>query len=282
MHAASRRRALIAVCLSLTSIATLVVASPATAQGDLGTAAPEDAAASAASATWYEAAATVREFVRANPQPPNPGASAPLAQHARFAEAKLEWLERFPFEAGLRQWDCTLSEVVHVRVASTADQPARVDTAMVVDCEEGGRVPGLGVILSPRPEATEAPEAGGGPVATCAEMRQGRQCLTVYPVSENDTSVDYTWNGSTSTVGRLRIEALPPIWPTTCGVGTHVASGPLFELKPGQSTALFTSPAPGVVRSAIWEETNASGGASVRSVLCVLEPAQPKTWTPIS
>jgi hypothetical protein len=274
MRAMSSQRALIAVCLSLTSIATLAVASPAAAQGAPGGAAPSVSAAS--SATSLGAAAIVREFVAADPQPRYPGASAPYEVHERYATARLEWLERFPFEAGVRQWGCTLSEVVHIPVGSTVTQPAHVDTAMVVGCQEAGTVPALAAILAPRSEVDEPSATGEEPAATCADLRQGRQCLTVYPIDQNTTSADYTWNGSTPIVGRIRIEQLPPIWPSACGVGTHVASGPLLELKPGQSTALFTSPAPGIVRSAIWDEANASGGATVRSVLCVLEPAQPR------
>jgi hypothetical protein len=249
---------------AMVSAARLAPTSVTAAEGQLPT------------ADTREAAMRVLEFVTAHPRPPHPGASAPRAEIERYAKLRLDWLRAFPFDAGVEQWGCTLSQVVHIWVPSTDAQPAHVDTAMVVDCQDAGAVPGLASILAPRAEIEDGGGGTAAPVATCADLREGHQCLTVFPVDQNDTSVDYTWNGTTSTVGRLRIEALPAIWPTACGVGTPVATGPVLPMKPGESTSLFTAPAPGTVRSGIWEEANASGSLSIRSVFCALEPAQPK------
>jgi hypothetical protein len=247
----------------------LAVAAPTAAEA--ATDDPGSHRAGIVDATAASAAADrVRDHLTVHPAP-EPGG----------VDERLAWLRAFPFADGLAQWGCELGEVDHSIVPATVGSAARVQTALTSDCGPETDMPGLAELTRPRTGVLDGTEARGiDPVATCSTLRQASQCLTAFPAGQRETGGSYTWLGTGPMTGRLRIEGLPPMWPTACGVGTPQAVGPTFTVQPGDTVWLFVDPAPGTVRSVTWDEFVGGGTPVVRSVFCALEPPQPTSDLP--
>jgi len=222
------------------------------------------------------AARAVQHYLDTTPKPVRPSIDA-VDQHQAYEQAALTWITEFPFAAGVAQWGCTALDWEHSLVPSSDGGPDDVTSWWTIRCPSG-YVPAYGDFFTVRPDVSSTPDA----VASvspfpelCQLILKGEHCFmySTNPVTgETVYSPTYFWAGDSGpTYGRLRVGSAPPVWPA-CSEGSTIAALPVQSLQPNTGVGAAFPPAPGTVKSLIWEEADASGNIiGVRSMRCGLE-----------
>lgn len=151
-----------------------------------------EAGPSTPSAEARRAAEEVERYVDSHPRPHIPESSTRSALSA-YAQELYAFLADFPWEAGLRQWDCSLRSEAEVSLhPETEDHPAYAGSSYGSRCGADGQgyAPTSEEIITPRGDALfSSSDAGSGRPARalrgCRTLSDGQHCLSFSPSAQS-------------------------------------------------------------------------------------------------
>jgi hypothetical protein len=290
----------LAVVVGGLPVAGAALAAPAMAVTEAADAAPPEATASGPKPPTEQArsaARAVKAYRDSTPYPEYPGVDATGSARTDYEQASLRWMQEFPYEAGMAQWNCVGTIWEHELRPSADGGPDYVATAWGFGCPDGW-FPKFGQIFEPRPDAIEGPgdaaALGGTPIdaarsvdpaevasssvppeSNCLLIRDGQHCFehaANTPTGKTLWFATYYWWGAGTMTGRYRVGSVAPVWPA-CSEGSPIDAGAITTLQPKNGVGYVFDPQPGTVKSLIWDEADSSGNITgVRSVRCELEP----------
>lgn len=220
------------------------------------------------------AARRVQAYLEETPKPARPGADASAAEREVYGAAALRWMQGFPFAAGWAQWNCTAISWSFWRAPSADAGLDHIEAEYVFECLDG-YIPSWGDVFIARPDAINPAVSLTAQEMDCLRIRDGDHCFTegTDPISGAATwNTSYYWQGTGSMTGRYRVGSVPAIWPA-CSDGAIIRTGLLMTLAAGRGGGYVNTPAPGTVKSLIWDEADENGNITgMRSMRCLLEP----------
>jgi len=210
--------------------------------GPAATGAPDSADGSTRSEREIAAAVEVRDYLRAQERPAEPGPSATQEAPDSFGDAEADFLRGFPIEAGIAQWGCTPLG------AGTSQVPQGVSGASgssigwyKLNCGDAD-VPTLSQITNVRPgllPATDAATAQPGVAhvdETCEAQRGGEHCFAFQP---GFVVARYRWlDRSQSLFGVFRVAKIHS-FPVECHPGTPLYTSPIENFNLNDTFVLY-------------------------------------------
>lgn len=214
------------------------------------------------------AAKEVRAYLETHTQPSPPAEPATREVLNAYAFELYAFLSEFPWDAGIRQWDCTPDGHDVDLYPETAERHAYVAGEFSMHCGGNGQgyPPSGDEILQVRPEPHQIDQLPAGGVAAegCQVIASGQHCVTIEPGVQGAMYVGL----GDIIYGRVRIGQASVVWPG-CNAGTTRRVGTVREFRHGWSQEVFNYDRQNANWSNAFDQATSGGTITgMRSVYC--------------